>query len=209
MLRRMRDLQPSERGQNLVEITLLLPILLVVFFGMIEVGWWVHRYITVATAAREGARYGSRGLHLPTAEIADVTRVAIAGSMSVILEGSDANTTIIVTEVDVDPDGTYTVYETTTLGVLPVSSAICFVDPCDSDSINLKIVRDENVTFNGNPILCTEVPAIGCRNDLVVVEIFHRHKLVLGTVFATEFLPTVIPVDAQGVMRVLVERPPW
>lgn len=208
-MRRMRNLRPSERGQNMVEIMLVLPILLVVFFGMIEVGWWVHSYVTVATAAREGARYGSRGLHLPADEIADVTKVAMAGTINVDLVGSDANTTIIVTEVDVDPDGTYDIFETYTLGDLPVSSAICLVDPCASDSINLKIVRDENVTFNGDPILCTEDPAIGCRNDLVIVEIFHRHNLVLGTVFVTDFLPDVIPVDARGVMRVMMERAPW
>ena len=47
----------GERGQNLVEFALVLPILLIVLFGALDLGriFWVS--ISLTNAAREGARY--------------------------------------------------------------------------------------------------------------------------------------------------------
>lgn len=48
----------SERGQDLVEMALILPLLLALLLGIIEFGVAVLRYNTVSNAAREGARAG-------------------------------------------------------------------------------------------------------------------------------------------------------
>ena len=50
--------RPQEAGQELVEFALILPLLLLLFFGIIEVGRLMLSYNTIANAAREGARYG-------------------------------------------------------------------------------------------------------------------------------------------------------
>jgi len=50
-----------EKGQTLVEFALILPILLLVFFVIIESGRLFHAYITVQHAARVGARYAITG----------------------------------------------------------------------------------------------------------------------------------------------------
>ena len=47
-----------EAGQELVEFALILPLLLLLFFGIIEVGRLMLSYDTIANTAREGARYG-------------------------------------------------------------------------------------------------------------------------------------------------------
>ena len=49
----------NERGNSLVEIALVLPVLLVLFLGIIEVAFLLFAHVQVANAAREGARYGS------------------------------------------------------------------------------------------------------------------------------------------------------
>jgi Flp pilus assembly protein TadG len=49
----------SERGQELVEFALILPLLLLFLFGIIEFGIAVYRYNAVANIGREVARYGS------------------------------------------------------------------------------------------------------------------------------------------------------
>ncbi len=49
----------DSRGATLVEFALVLPILLVLLFGVIEVGRMVTIYTSTMTAAREGARYGT------------------------------------------------------------------------------------------------------------------------------------------------------
>ena len=46
-------------GQSLVETALVLPILLILFLGIVEVGFLLFSHVQVANATREGARYGS------------------------------------------------------------------------------------------------------------------------------------------------------
>jgi Flp pilus assembly protein TadG len=50
---------PSQRGQSLVEIALLMPILIILFLGIAEVGFYLFSHVQVANAARSGARAGS------------------------------------------------------------------------------------------------------------------------------------------------------
>jgi len=48
----------GEKGQALVEFTLLLPIFLLLLFAIIDFGMGFYSWITVTNAAREGARLG-------------------------------------------------------------------------------------------------------------------------------------------------------
>jgi Flp pilus assembly protein TadG len=49
----------KEKAQSMVEFALTLPLLLVLFFGIIEFGRLLFVYSSVITASREAARYGS------------------------------------------------------------------------------------------------------------------------------------------------------
>jgi hypothetical protein len=49
----------KEKAQGMVEFALTLPILLMLFFGIIEFGRLLFVYSATTTAAREAARYGS------------------------------------------------------------------------------------------------------------------------------------------------------
>ena len=49
----------KEKAQGMVEFALTLPILLMLFFGIIEFGRLLFFYSAVVTATREAARYGS------------------------------------------------------------------------------------------------------------------------------------------------------
>lgn len=51
----------KNRGQAMVEFALVLPILLLLLFGMIEFGRVFHEYLVVTHAAREGARVATLG----------------------------------------------------------------------------------------------------------------------------------------------------
>ena len=53
-----RASRSSERGQALVEAALTLPLLFLIFFGIIEFSLVIFSYNTISSAAREGARYG-------------------------------------------------------------------------------------------------------------------------------------------------------
>lgn len=51
--------RPHRAGQSLVEFALVLPIFLLLLFGLIDIGRFVYTANALNQAAREGARYGS------------------------------------------------------------------------------------------------------------------------------------------------------
>lgn len=51
----------EDRGQALVEMALILPLFLLLLFGVIEMGRVGYAYITVSNAAREGGRVATIG----------------------------------------------------------------------------------------------------------------------------------------------------
>ena len=59
MMRKYLSEQKKENAQGLVEFALILPILLLVVVGVLEMGRLLFVYSSVTSASREGARYGS------------------------------------------------------------------------------------------------------------------------------------------------------
>lgn len=55
----MSTRRSQERGQALVEFALVLPVFLLLFFGIIDIGRLVYVNNAVAQAAREGSRWGA------------------------------------------------------------------------------------------------------------------------------------------------------
>ena len=49
----------KEKGQALVEFAIILPVLLLILFGILQFGVTFNQYISVTAAAREGARKAS------------------------------------------------------------------------------------------------------------------------------------------------------
>jgi Flp pilus assembly protein TadG len=95
-----------QRGQSLVEFSLLLPILLFVLMLLIDGGWALRDQITVTNAVREGARYGVTGVS--SADIKARTVARSSGLLSTAdikvcrgtacdssLTNSDASTVIV------------------------------------------------------------------------------------------------------------------
>lgn len=52
----------AERGQSLVELSLVLPLILLIVIGIAEVGDALNAQVTLVDAARDGARLGSKNL---------------------------------------------------------------------------------------------------------------------------------------------------
>lgn len=51
----------NKRGQSLVELALILPIIVLLLFGTVEFGRVFYSYITITSAVREGAREAAVG----------------------------------------------------------------------------------------------------------------------------------------------------
>src|SRR3990170_1002190 len=59
MLKLIRRRKNGEKGQALVEFTLLVPIFLILIFAIVDFGMGFYSWITITNAAREGARLGA------------------------------------------------------------------------------------------------------------------------------------------------------
>ncbi|MEM6283275.1 MAG: TadE/TadG family type IV pilus assembly protein, partial [Chloroflexota bacterium] len=49
-----------ENGQSVVELALVMPILLILLVGMIEIGWFTNNYLILLEASRVGSREGTK-----------------------------------------------------------------------------------------------------------------------------------------------------
>lgn len=57
-----RRASKGERGQSMIELALLLPMMLLILIGVIEFGRAAYFYLEVADAAKAGAQYGSQSM---------------------------------------------------------------------------------------------------------------------------------------------------
>jgi hypothetical protein len=163
----MRQPEEEQRGQSLAELALVLPLLLMILVGMVEVGWAMRAHLTVTTASREGARFASRRV-FENEEIQEVVYVAML-ALNPVFDGPDANATIIITKVHIDAEGNWSIdggapYVTGTLGVSTRVPAGTFDQ-----------IAADNVVFNNLH------EGIDSENNVVVVEVFYDHELLLGT----------------------------
>jgi Flp pilus assembly protein TadG len=75
----------SERGQSLVELALVLPLLLLLFGGIVDLGRVFYTYIGLTNATREGARTGARQpWDAPAITSATETELANSGITGVV-----------------------------------------------------------------------------------------------------------------------------
>lgn len=97
------------RGENAIEFALVLPVLLVVLFGIFEMGWYFNRYLVVSAATRDGARAAAM-----VPEDGDVEGVARQMVLNKLSDLADTSEVAVSTTVDgVAPDRTVTVTVTT------------------------------------------------------------------------------------------------
>jgi Flp pilus assembly protein TadG len=74
--RRPATSQPRDRGAAAVEFALLLPVVLLLLFGIIDFGRALNAQITITQAAREGVRLESLGQTVATVQSRTVTAAA-------------------------------------------------------------------------------------------------------------------------------------
>jgi Flp pilus assembly protein TadG len=96
LLRRGR----TERGAELIELALVLPIMLLMFAAIVDFGLMFQRFLVVSNAAREGARIAV----LPGYTASDVTN-RVTDYIRQGTGDSAASPTVTLTTVSIDPPG--------------------------------------------------------------------------------------------------------
>ena len=96
-----RRFRQNERGAELIEFALVLPLLLAMFAGIVDFGRLFQRLEVTTNAAREGARLAT----LPGYSQADVENRVRAYMDQGIENGAGAQTTVTRTFVNITPGG--------------------------------------------------------------------------------------------------------
>jgi Flp pilus assembly protein TadG len=111
--------QVKEKGQSIVEMAFLLPILALLLATVIDAGRAFDAYIVLTNAAREGARYGSFVRQDDTVTVpavqqvvvddvlgsgTNLTRMEDFGASNVAVEGLSAASTAVTVTVSYDFD---------------------------------------------------------------------------------------------------------
>lgn len=202
------QLSPSatRKGQSLVEMAIIAPILLIMFIGVLEVGWAVRNFVVAQNATREAARFAARGRYLDFSEI-DPAQIgyssvitheltSISGQLPLdVADPATANGTIIVSHVLVDtgecgggteddliltPVTPGYGHFTATYGQ-PQASRVEFAALAEE-------MRVENEAFNCQLAARSPGQYIPSVNSVIVVETFYGHHLLVGTPFLSPFL---------------------
>jgi hypothetical protein len=215
MMKKKWQLRQDE-GQSLVEMAITLPLLLVMFIGLIEIGYVLRNYLIVVNANREGARFAARGRWFEDDSWYQIAkRVVSAG-------GSDGNnevpvlrtqgygeyagnTEIIITYIkipdQVDATGGMVVEDTSYRrwfsGTLGYDSEIV-------PEVLAEAARQANYEFNQRFFGSGQLD-IASEDNFVVVETWYEHEQLLKLPIFTEILPEIVPLYAQTTMRVTLD----
>jgi hypothetical protein len=106
--------QTSQRGQSLVETALIAPLLLLMFLGVVEVGWALRGYLVLLNANREATRFASRGAYLDFSQ-PDIANVgyqfvlqhaldSVSGQLPLDFTDDEPNATMIITHMYIDTE---------------------------------------------------------------------------------------------------------
>lgn len=96
----MHRLVHSDRGQTLVETAIVLPVVVLILFGILDAGRIFSTWVVVTNASREGARLGA--VRATEVQIRDATVAAaspvgvVAGDVAVLNAGGDSGTNVSV-----------------------------------------------------------------------------------------------------------------
>jgi hypothetical protein len=177
-----------------------MPLLLMILVAMVEVGWAMRSHLIVTTASREAARFAARRV-FDYPEIEEVAEVALL-SLNPVYDGADANATIIITKVQIDAAGNWSIDDGQPLvpgeqpyvkGDLPVESGL--------GAAEYNQIAADNVVFN------TAHSGIDSENNVVVVEVFYDHDLLLRSRIASGWIGLgPLRLYSRSISRIGVSR---
>jgi Flp pilus assembly protein TadG len=73
----MHKRSAAERGNSLVEVALVLPVLMVLFLGIVEVAFLLFAHVQVANAAREGRAPVRCAVSTTSATLTDAVKTSV------------------------------------------------------------------------------------------------------------------------------------
>lgn len=173
----------KEKGQGLVETALVLPFLLVLIVGIIEMGVILNRQITVINAAREGARFGAYGAE------ADSIYSQTLLATSQMFEFTEENAVVAVVHAETNNAGT--AFNKWIENVYPDGEDVPHVT-------KKEILADLRVGCATEP---NPPCAVAANLKIVIVDVRYRHESISGLPIMGDLFG-LVPIGSWTVMRV-------
>ncbi len=220
---RKRPQLGGTKGQSLVEMALTLPLLLLMFVGLVEVGAALRNYLIVVNANREGTRFAARGRWFDTEEDVQFIFQRVIAAAGIEQQGDGtllpvfrpqaiddlpANTTIAVHYIQVpdqiDEVGSLAVEPPLVFGPWYTGTLHFGETRVDADAI-AEEARQKNYEFNQEYFIETGLLDIASEDNFVVVEVWFEHEQLLKLPIFTEVLPERFTLYARSTMRVTLD----
>ena len=94
---RLRKARKAEKGQAMVELALVLPVLLLILLGIIEFGHIFYSYLVIQNATRDGARHGVVWDSGNNRYVTNPEVVTLVKDKTTVLQKHDTNLTVNIT----------------------------------------------------------------------------------------------------------------
>lgn len=155
----------SDKGQGLVEMALVAPILLILFIGVFEVGWAIRGFLVLANTNRETVRYSVKtgvldfSIKDPTTVGFDVvlshTINSLAEQLPLAFDVGTANNTVIMSHFVIDTGFPCVEYQGGRPRIDSEGNYV-FDDDCDCNESDPDAVqwftRDDLIAYPGDPL---------------------------------------------------------
>jgi hypothetical protein len=207
------DERRTDRGQGLLELAVILPVLLILLMGAVEIGYALRDYLIVVNACREGCRFAARGRF---SDQDTVARVVSAGGVVRLgdppadvpflrTHGTDENTGIIVSQIYMDSAGAVPSHTTSISGVLPSGTGgVGLILAADSQISLTQVIQRHGPATQSINATREKAGYEKMGNHIVVVEVFFMHHPLWNNPFVP--LPDPWMMRAQTEMRVVTDR---
>jgi hypothetical protein len=212
----------GDKGQSLVELALTLPLLLLMFAGLVEIGAALRDYLVVVNANREGTRFAARGRWFDTDDEVDLIFQRVVAAAGIEQRGGnlvqflrtrpigelDENTTLAahyievpdqVDDVGVITDEPATIYGPWYTGTLHYGES-----RVNASAIAIE-AQEENKEFNAKYFVQDELLDIPSEDNFVILETWFEHEQLLKLPIFTELLPEKFTLYARSQMRVTLD----
>jgi Flp pilus assembly protein TadG len=171
-MKSIREIVASNKGQALVELTLLSPLLLLLAYGSIEVGNVISTYITLTHTTREGANLASRGT-----DVNVMLDAITAAAAPTIRDDNSAHWKIIYSKVVQDPG-------------VPCAQAPC-VYKVASQTVRGGMGQSSKLGPVNQTVTLDGINSVGPGQTFHVVEVFFDYQSVILTFVGNDVDTTI------------------
>jgi hypothetical protein len=190
---RARIFRHREDGQSLVEVAFMLPVLLLLAVGIVELGNALNAYNQTINAAREGVRFGSMG-----GSDSGVMTI-VQGAASQLTTYDDSNSDLYVVRADLTGTAPNCAVDPDTFSCMQVLGRDD--DNLDTNSLDTTCIAEDELVqrFDSGEIFT-------CDLEVIAVDLYYQSPSLLRLPLVKQ-LSESVPMRSLAVMRLENPRP--